>query len=150
MRIGGGYDWRREVTSHDPEYIRWTQWIFLRLFEAGLAYRKNAPVNWDPVDQTVLANEQVLPDGTASGRATLVEKRDLEQWFFKITDYADQLLDDLDELAWPEKVKIMQRNWIGRSEGAEFEMAVTDAEGAPAATARRSACSPRGPTPASG
>jgi leucyl-tRNA synthetase len=131
MRIGGGYDWRREVTSHDPGYIRWTQWIFLRLFEAGLAYRKNAPVNWDPVDQTVLANEQVLPDGTAERSGALVEKRDLEQWFFKITDYADQLLDDLDELAWPEKVKIMQRNWIGRSEGAEFEMVVTDADGAP-------------------
>ena len=133
MRIGGGYDWRREVTSHDPTYIRWTQWIFLRLYEAGLAYRKNAPVNWDPVDQTVLANEQVLPDGTAERSGALVEKRDLEQWFFKITDYADQLLDDLDELAWPDKVKVMQRNWIGRSEGAEFEMAVTDADGTPAA-----------------
>jgi leucyl-tRNA synthetase len=133
MRIGGGYDWRREVTSHDPSYMRWTQWIFLRFFEAGLVYRKNAPVNWDPVDQTVLANEQVLPDGTAERSGAVVEKRDLEQWFFKITDYADQLLDDLDELIWPEKVKIMQRNWIGRSEGAEFEMVVTDADGRPAA-----------------
>ena len=91
-------------------------------FEAGLAYRKNAPVNWDPVDQTVLANEQVLADGTAERSGALVEKRDLEQWFFKITDYADQLLDDLDDLDWPERVKTMQRNWIGRSEGAEFEM----------------------------
>jgi leucyl-tRNA synthetase len=132
-RIGGGYDWRREVTSHDPAYIRWTQWIFVRLFEAGLAYRKRAPVNWDPIDQTVLANEQVLADGTAERSGAVVEKRDLEQWFFKITDYADQLLDDLDGLAWPEKVKTMQRNWIGRSQGAEFEMPVTDADGQPRA-----------------
>jgi len=135
VRIGGGYDWRREITSHDPAYIRWTQWIFIRLFEAGLAYRRNAPVNWDPVDQTVLANEQVLADGTAERSGAVVEKRDLEQWFFKITDYADQLLDDLDDLAWPEKVKIMQRNWIGRSEGAEFDLAVCDAEGTPRAGA---------------
>ena len=130
MRLGSVYDWRREVKSHEPDYIRWTQWIFLRLYEAGLAYRKNAPVNWDPVDQTVLANEQVLADGTAERSGAVVEKRDLEQWFFKITDYADQLLDDLDDLDWPERVKIMQRNWIGRSEGAEFEMVVTDADGA--------------------
>ena len=130
-RIGSVYDWRREVKSHDPDYIRWTQWIFLRFLEAGLAYRKNAPVNWDPIDQTVLANEQVLADGTAERSGAVVEKRDLEQWFFKITEYADQLLDDLDGLDWPERVKIMQRNWIGRSEGAEFEMVVTDADGEP-------------------
>jgi len=130
-RIGSVYDWRREVTSHDPAYIKWTQWIFLQFLEAGLAYRKNAPVNWDPVDQTVLANEQVLADGTAERSGAVVEKRDLEQWFFKITDYADELLDGLDDLDWPERVKTMQRNWIGRSEGAEFAMAVTDAEGAP-------------------
>ena len=135
-RIGSVYDWRREVKSHDPDYIRWTQWIFLRFLEAGLAYRKNAPVNWDPVDQTVLANEQVLADGTAERSGAVVEKRDLEQWFFRITDYADQLLDDLDDLDWPERVKTMQRNWIGRSEGAEFEMAVVDADGV-AATGRR-------------
>ena len=128
-RIGSVYDWRREVKSHDETYIKWTQWIFLRFLEAGLAYRKNAPVNWDPIDQTVLANEQVLADGTAERSGAVVEKRDLEQWFFKITDYADQLLDDLDDLDWPERVKIMQRNWIGRSHGAEFEMAVTDADG---------------------
>jgi len=133
LRIGAVYDWRRQVTSHDPAYQRWTQWIFLRLLEAGLAYRRTATVNWDPVDQTVLANEQVLPDGTAERSGAVVEKRDLEQWFFKITDYADQLLDDLDGLAWPERVKTMQRNWIGRSEGAEFEMVVTDAEGNPRA-----------------
>ncbi|MGZ4705906.1 MAG: leucine--tRNA ligase [Acidimicrobiales bacterium] len=128
-RIGSVYDWRREVKSHDADYIKWTQWIFLRFLEAGLAYRKNAPVNWDPIDQTVLANEQVLADGTAERSGAVVEKRDLEQWFFKITDYADQLVDDLEDLDWPERVKIMQRNWIGRSHGAEFEMAVTDAAG---------------------
>ena len=110
-----------EVTSHDPEYIRWTQWIFLRFLEAGLAYRKQAPVNWCPGCQTVLANEQVLADGTCERCGDLVEKRDLEQWFFKITDYAEELLDDLDALDWPEQVKTMQRNWIGRSEGAEFD-----------------------------
>ncbi|MDQ6927795.1 MAG: leucine--tRNA ligase [Actinomycetota bacterium] len=123
-RLGAVYDWRREVRSHDPAYIRWTQWIFLRFYEAGLAYRKKAPVNWCPGCQTVLANEQVLADGTCERSGDTVTKRDLEQWFFKITDYADQLLDDLDQLDWPERVKTMQRNWIGRSEGAEFDLAV--------------------------
>ena len=123
-RLGAVYDWRREVRSHDPEYIRWTQWIFLRLLEAGLAYRKRAPVNWCPGCQTVLANEQVLADGTCERSGDVVEKRDLEQWFFRITAYADQLLDDLDTLDWPERVKIMQRNWIGRSEGVEFDLPV--------------------------
>ncbi|WP_334142718.1 leucine--tRNA ligase [Rhabdothermincola sp.] len=132
-RIGAVYDWRREVRSHDPTYIRFTQWIFLRFLEAGLAYRRNAPVNWCPGCQTVLANEQVLADGTCERSGDPVVKRDLEQWFFKITDYADQLLDDLDGLDWPERVKVMQRNWIGRSEGAEFDMAVTDADGTPVA-----------------
>lgn len=132
-RIGAVYDWRREVRSHDPSYIRFTQWIFLRFLEAGLAYRRNAPVNWCPGCQTVLANEQVLADGTCERSGDPVVKRDLEQWFFKITDYADQLLDDLDGLDWPERVKVMQRNWIGRSEGAEFDMAVTDADGNPVA-----------------
>ncbi len=130
-RIGGVYDWRREVKSHDPEYIRWSQWIFLRFLEAGLAYRKAAPVNWDPIDQTVLANEQVLPDGTAERSGAVVEKRDLEQWYFRITDYAQQLLDDLETVDWPDRVITQQRNWIGRSEGAEFAMTVVDAEGAP-------------------
>src|SRR4051794_30806586 len=130
-RIGAVYDWRRMVKSHDPHYIRWTQWIFLRFLEAGLVYRAKAPVNWCPGCQTVLANEQVLADGTCERSGDVVEKRELEQWFFKITDYADQLLDDLDALDWPERVKTMQRNWIGRSEGAEFEMAVTDAVGTP-------------------
>ena len=130
-RIGAVYDWRREVRSHDPAYIRWSQWIFLRFHEAGLAYRATAPVNWDPVDQTVLANEQVLPDGTAERSGAVVEKRDLEQWFFRITDYAQELLDGLDGLDWPERVKVMQRNWIGRSEGAAFSMPVVDVDGRP-------------------
>ncbi len=128
-RLGAVYDWRREVRSHDPSYIRWTQWIFLRLLEAGLAYRKMAPVNWCPGCQTVLANEQVLPDGTCERSGDLVTKRDLEQWFFRITTYADQLLDDLDGLDWPERVKTMQRNWIGRSEGVEFDLSVQGPRG---------------------
>ncbi|MGB3412862.1 MAG: leucine--tRNA ligase [Microthrixaceae bacterium] len=134
-RIGGVYDWRREVKSHDPDYIHWTQWIFLRFLEAGLTYRKTAPVNWDPIDQTVLANEQVLADGTAERSGAVVEKRDLEQWYFKITDYAQQLLDDLELVDWPERVVTQQRNWIGRSEGVEFAMTVVDADGAEAADA---------------
>jgi leucyl-tRNA synthetase len=125
-RIGASYDWRRLITSHDPEYIRWNQWIFLRFLERGLAYRAMAPVNWCPGCQTVLANEQVLADGTCERSGDPVERRDLEQWFFRITEYAQELLDDLDGLDWPEKVKTMQRNWIGRSEGAEFELPVDD------------------------
>jgi len=128
-RLGAVYDWRRELRSHDPEYMRWTQWIFLRFLEAGLAYRRQAPVNWCPGCQTVLANEQVSADGTCDRSGDVVVKRDLEQWFFKITDYADQLLDDLDALDWPERVKGMQRNWIGRSEGAEFDLPVADRAG---------------------
>ena len=113
------FDWSREVSSHDPAYYRWTQWIFLRLFERGLAYRAEAPVQWCPVDQTVLANEQVI-DGHCERCGSLVESRQLEQWFFRITDYADRLLDDFDLLeSWPEHVVTMQRNWIGRSRGAE-------------------------------
>src|SRR5438132_4599071 len=127
-RMGAVYDWRRELKSHDPTFIRWTQWIFLRLFEAGLAYRKMAPVNWCPGCQTVLANEQVLADGTCERSGDVVTKRDLEQWFFKITDYAEELLDDLDTLDWPERVKTMQRNWIGSSEGAEFDLVVDGRE----------------------
>ena len=123
-RLGAVYDWRREVHSHDPDYIRWTQLIFLRLWDAGLAYRAKAPVNWCPGCQTVLANEQVLADGTCERSGDLVEKRDLEQWFFRITQYADELLYALDDLEWPERAKVMQRNWIGRSEGAEFDLPV--------------------------
>ena len=123
-RLGAGYDWRRSVRSHDPEYMRFNQVIFLHFLKAGLAYRKMAPVNWCPGCATVLANEQVRPDGTCERSGDVVTKKDLEQWFFRITAYADELLDDLDLLEWPERVKTMQRNWIGRSEGAQFEMKV--------------------------
>ncbi|MEK6278128.1 MAG: leucine--tRNA ligase [Actinomycetota bacterium] len=116
---GISIDWSREISSHTPEYYRWTQWIFLRLFEKGLAYRAEAPVQWCPVDATVLANEQVI-DGRCERCGTPVESRKLEQWFFRITDYADRLLEGFDMLeSWPEHVLTMQRNWIGRSEGAE-------------------------------
>ena len=128
-RLGAVYDWRRVVRSHDPEYIKWSQLIFLRLWEAGLAYRALAPVNWCPGCQTVLANEQVLADGTCERSGDIVERRDLEQWFFRITDYADELLEALDDLEWPERAKLMQRNWIGRSEGAEFDLPVQGREG---------------------
>src|SRR5437763_4281134 len=117
-RWGISIDWSREFGTHEPSYYRWTQWIFLQLLERGLAYRKEAAVKWCPYDQTVLANEQVI-DGRCERCGHLVELRQLEQWFFRITDYADRLLDDLDTIAWPEYVKAMQRNWIGRSEGAE-------------------------------
>ncbi|MDZ7673883.1 MAG: leucine--tRNA ligase [Acidimicrobiales bacterium] len=129
VRLGAVYDWRRKLTSHQPDYIRFTQWIFLRFLEHGLAYKQKAAVNWCPGCQTVLANEQVLADGTCERSGDVVEARDLEQWFFKITDYAQQLLDDLELVDWPERVVTMQRNWIGRSEGAEFSMPVVDADG---------------------
>ncbi len=115
---GISIDWSREIASHQPDYYRWTQWIFLRFFERGLAYRKQAAVNWCPNDQTVLANEQVI-DGHCERCGAEVELRQLDQWQFKITDYAERLLDDLDAIDWPEHVKSMQRNWIGRSTGAE-------------------------------
>ncbi|MGI8572919.1 MAG: leucine--tRNA ligase [Solirubrobacteraceae bacterium] len=118
-RWGISIDWSREFATHQPSYYRWTQWIFLRLLERGLAYRKQAAVNWCPNDATVLANEQVI-DGRCERCGFEVEIRQLEQWFFRITDYADRLLDDLDTIEWPEHVKTMQRNWIGRSEGAEI------------------------------
>ncbi|HXQ19346.1 MAG TPA: leucine--tRNA ligase [Acidimicrobiales bacterium] len=136
IRLGAVYDWRREITSHDPVYIRWNQVMFLRFLEAGLAYRAKAPVNWCPGCQTVLANEQVLADGTCERSGDLVTKRDLEQWFLRITSYADELLDGLDGLEWPDRVKVMQRNWIGRSEGAEFDLPVlghTATDGSPPA-----------------
>jgi leucyl-tRNA synthetase len=116
---GISIDWSRELATHEPSYYRWTQWIFLQLFDAGLAYRKEAAVKWCPKDQTVLANEQVSPDGTCERCGATVEVRQLEQWFLRITDYAERLLNDLDSIEWPEHVKTMQRNWIGRSEGAE-------------------------------
>src|SRR5919197_804441 len=115
---GISIDWSREFGTHEPRYYHWTQWIFLQLYERGLAYRKEAAVKWCPNDQTVLANEQVI-DGRCERCGHEVEVRQLEQWFFRITDYADRLIDDLDTIEWPEHVKTMQRNWIGRSEGAE-------------------------------
>jgi leucyl-tRNA synthetase len=123
-RLGAVYDLRREVFSHDPEYMKWSQTIFLAFWKAGLAYRAEAPVNWCPGCATVLANEQVHADGTCDRSGDLVERRNLEQWFFRITDYAEELLHDVDPLEWPERVKTMQRNWIGRSEGVEFELAL--------------------------
>ncbi len=129
VALGAVYDWRREIRSHDPEYIRWNQVIFLKLLAADLAYRANALVNWCPGCQTVLANEQVLADGTCERSGDVVVKRDLEQWFFRITRYADELLAGLDALDWPERVKTMQRNWIGRSEGAEYELVVEGGDG---------------------
>lgn len=128
-RWGISIDWTREVSTHQPSYYRWTQWIFLQLFNAGLAYRKQAAVNWCPVDATVLANEQVI-GGRCERCGNLVEQRQLEQWFFRITQYAERLLNDLDQLDWPPHVKLMQRNWIGRSEGAliRFPLAGADIE----------------------
>jgi leucyl-tRNA synthetase len=117
--LGLLYDWSKELASCDPAYYRWNQWLFLRMWERGLAYRKTAPVNWCPGCRTVLANEQVI-DGRCDRSDDLVEIRDLTQWFFRITEYAERLLASLDELDWPERVKTMQRNWIGRSEGAEI------------------------------
>jgi len=129
-RLGFAYDWSREVTTCLPEYYRWNQWFFLRLYEKGLAYRKKSKVNWCPQCATVLANEQVLSNGCCwRHEDTLVEQRDLEQWFLRITKYADELLRDLDQLeGWPEKVRTMQRNWIGRSEGTLIDFKLDYAE----------------------
>ena len=125
-RMGFSFDWSRRLQSSDPEYYRWTQWLFLKLFEMGLAYRKNAPTNWCPKDQTVLANEQVI-NGCCERCGTPVVRRDLTQWFFKITDYAQRLLDDVETLEeWPERVITLQRNWIGRSEGATVRFRVEE------------------------
>ncbi len=120
------FDWDRELHTSDPEYYKWNQWLFLQLYKKGLAYRKDSWVNWDPVDQTVLANEQVLADGTSERSGAVVVKKKLTQWYFKITDYADRLLDDLNQLegSWPAKVLNMQRNWIGRSIGADVDFAI--------------------------
>ena len=130
-RIGAVYDWRRTLSSHDPDYIRFTQWIFLKFYEAGLVYKAIAPVNWCPGCQTVLANEQVLGDGTCERCSNLAQQRELEQWFYRITAYAEELLEGLDGLDWPNRVKTMQRNWIGRSEGADFTLPIADADGNP-------------------
>ncbi len=129
-KYAASFDWSRTFNTSDPEYYRWTQWLFLKFYERGLAYRKNSPVNWCPQDQTVLANEQVV-DGRCERCGAEVTKRELTQWYFKITDYAQELLDGLDELerTWPDRVVTAQRNWIGRSEGAHVDFAVHTADG---------------------
>ena len=119
LKMGCMYDWSSELMTCVPEYYKWNQWLFLQLYKKGLAYRKNAPVNWCPNDHTVLANEQVLSDGTCERCGHLVVQKNLTQWFFKITDYAEELLTGLDNITWPEKTKSMQRNWIGKSIGSE-------------------------------
>ncbi|MBD2423141.1 leucine--tRNA ligase [Cyanobium sp. FACHB-13342] len=130
QRLGLSIDWDREVATCHADYYRWTQWLFLQFLDAGLAYQKDATVNWDPIDQTVLANEQVDSEGRSWRSGALVEKRKLRQWFLKITAYADQLLDDLPKLeGWPERVRTMQANWIGRSTGAELRFQVVDGGG---------------------
>ncbi len=133
-RLGFAYDWSREVTTCLPDYYRWNQWFFLKFYEKGLAYRKKSKVNWCPKCCTVLANEQVVNGRCWRHEDTLVEQRELEQWFLRITKYADELLRDLDKLGgWPEKVRTMQRNWIGRSEGTLVDFKLADAKsGAPA------------------
>ncbi|OOY41475.1 leucine--tRNA ligase, partial [Solemya velum gill symbiont] len=127
-RLGFGYDWERELATCDPDYYRWEQWLFTRLMEKDLAYKKTATVNWDPVDQTVLANEQVI-DGKGWRSGAVVEKREIEQWFLRISDYAQELLDDVEKLdGWPDQVRTMQRNWIGRSEGVEMSFGIEDSD----------------------
>ena len=126
--LGFGYDWSRELATCKPDYYRWEQWFFTQLYQQGLVYKKMATVNWDPIDQTVLANEQVI-DGRGWRSGAVVERKEIPQWFIKITDYADQLLEDLDQLdEWPEQVKTMQRNWIGRSTGLELSFDIADSE----------------------
>ena len=127
IRWGIGYDWSREIATYTPDYYKWTQWIFLKLYQKGLAYKKEAPVNWCPSCNTTLANEEVV-GGSCERCGTEVIKKNLKQWFFKITKYADQLIDDSENLDWPKKVKIMQKNWIGRSYGTEFFMQVLHGE----------------------
>jgi len=131
-RFGFSYDWRREISSCEPEYYRWNQWFFLRMLEKGIAYRKKSKVNWCPQCQTVLANEQVIDGYCWRHETTLVELKELEQWFLRITKYSDQLLDDMKQLegGWPERVLTMQRNWIGKSQGARVRFAVAQLENA--------------------
>ncbi len=125
--MGAMYDWSKEIDTSQPEYYKWTQWVFLQMYNAGLAYKKKAPVNWCPSCMTVLANEQVK-DGTCERCGSEVVREDLEQWFFKTTAYAEKLLEGLDRINWPEKTKIMQRNWIGKSYGAEIDFKVADSD----------------------
>ena len=128
IELGFGYDWSRELATCTPEYYKWEQWLFVRLFEKGLVYKKKAVVNWDPEDQTVLANEQVI-DGRGWRSGALIEKKEISQWFMKITDYAEELLQDLDGLnGWPEAVRTMQKNWIGKSIGLEIDFKLTNSD----------------------
>jgi leucyl-tRNA synthetase len=122
--LGASFGWDREVNTSDPSYYKWTQWLFQLLYKKGLAYKKEALVNWDPVDKTVLANEQVLADGTAERSGALVEQKMMSQWFFKITDYAERLITDLDGLDWPQSTKLMQKNWVGKSVGVEMQFPI--------------------------
>ena len=125
-RLGFAYDWDREIATCKPDYYRWEQWFFAELYKKGMVYRKTAPVNWDPVDQTVLANEQVI-DGRGWRSGAAVERKEIPQWFLKITEYSEELLGELDNLpGWPESVRTMQRNWIGRSEGVEIDFPFSD------------------------
>ena len=118
--MGFAYDWKRELATCDPKYYKWEQWFFIEMLKKGLAYQDEAEVNWDPVEETVLANEQV-EDGKGWRSGANIERRKLKQWFLKITDYAEEMLEDTDKLeGWPERVKAMQKNWIGKSEGMEF------------------------------
>jgi leucyl-tRNA synthetase len=124
IQLGLSYDWSREIKTCSPDYYRWEQWLFIQLYKKGLVYKKNSIVNWDPVDQTVLANEQVV-DGKGWRSGAVVERREIPQWFFKITEYAEELLDDIDKLdGWPEQVRQMQKNWIGRSKGVSIKFTV--------------------------
>lgn len=126
--LGFSYDWDREISTIEPDYYKWTQWIFLQLLKRGLAYQAEVPVNWCPALGTVLANEEVI-DGVSERGGHPVIRKPMRQWMLKITAYADRLLEDLDDLDWPESVKEMQRNWIGRSEGAEMEFCILDSDG---------------------
>ena len=128
VKIGFSYDWDREVETTDPDYYKWTQWIFLKLFEKGLAYAQDLPINYCPSCKTGLANEEVLKDFSCERCGEQVEKKKIRQWVLAITKYADRLLKDVDKLDWPESIKEMQRNWIGKSEGCEFEMKKSDDE----------------------
>ena len=128
-RLGLGYDWSRTLSTFKDDYYQWNQWLFLTFYEKGLVYRKKGWVNWDPVDQTVLANEQVI-DGKGWRSGAVVEKKEIDQWYLKITDYAQELLDDLDKLTdWPDRVKLMQKNWIGKSVGTEIDFLLVDKQG---------------------
>ena len=125
ISLGLGYDWSKELRTCEPSYYKWEQLIFKKFYDKGLVYRKKSFVNWDPVDETVLANEQVI-DGKGWRSGAQVEIKEIDQWFIKITDYADELLTSLDEVDWPENVKTMQKNWIGKSSGAEIKYRIDD------------------------